>query len=77
MGTLIRHAFCAVATAISILPVAVILPPCKAALIAAVGRAMLSPPRLRTALRVAIALAPVATGANREQCPTVRITATP
>jgi hypothetical protein len=74
---LIRHVFCAVATAISILPVAVILPPFNAALIASVGRAMLAPPRLRTALLVAIALAPVATGANREQCPTVRITTTP
>jgi hypothetical protein len=72
---LIRHAFCAVATAIPILPVAVIQSPLDAALMATVGGAMLPAPRQTTTQLAAIALAPVATGADREQHPASRMTA--
>jgi hypothetical protein len=76
LGTLIRHVFCAAATAIAILPEAVILPTLDAALIPTVGGAMLLTPRPATTLLAAIALTPVAAGANREQRPTVRVSAT-
>ena len=75
MGTLIRHAFCAVATAVSLLPVAVIQSPLAAALMATVGGTALPQARLLTTLRAAVALSPVATGADREQRPASRITA--
>ena len=76
MGTLIRHAFCAMTAAIPLLPVAMVQSPFRAALVTAVGGAMLAHPRLRPARRTAVALAAIATGANREQRQTVRITAT-
>jgi hypothetical protein len=72
---LIRHAFCAVATAIPLLPVAVIQSSFAALLMAAIGGAMLPTPRQITTLSAAIALAPVATGANREQRPAIGTTA--
>jgi len=67
LGTLIRHAFCAAATAIPLLPVAVIQSSLGTALMAAVGGTMLSAPRPITTLLAAIALPAVATGADREQ----------
>jgi hypothetical protein len=72
---LIRHAFLAVATAIPLLPVAVIQPPLDAALMTAVGGAALPQARLLTALLAAITLAPVATSADREQRSTLRMSA--
>jgi len=72
---LIRHAFCAAATAVSLLPVAVIQSPLAAALMAIVGRTALPLARQQTTQLAAVALSPVATGADREQRPTSRITA--
>jgi hypothetical protein len=72
---LIRHAFCAVATAVSLLPVALIQSPLAAALMATVGGTALPLARLHTTQLAAVALSPVATGADREQRPTSRITA--
>jgi hypothetical protein len=64
-----------VATAVSLLPVAVIQSPLAAALMATVGGAALPLARLHTTHLAAVALSSVATGAYREQCPTSRITA--
>ena len=75
MGTLIRHAFCGTAATIPLLPVAMILPTLHAPLMTAIGGPMLTHPRLSTARLAAIALSPVATSADRERCPAVRITA--
>jgi hypothetical protein len=76
LGTLIRHAFYAMTAAVSLLPVAMVQTPFRAALVTAVGCAMLATPRLIPARRTAVALAAIATGADREQRQTVRIAAT-
>jgi hypothetical protein len=72
---LIRHAFSAVATAIPLLPVAVIQSPLDAALMTTVGGAALPQARLLTTRQAAITLAPVATGADHEQRSTLRMSA--
>jgi hypothetical protein len=77
LGTLIRHAAGAAAAAKLPLPVAVILPPLDAFLMAAIGRAKLLASHLITTRIAAIALSSVATGADREQLMTVRIAASP
>ena len=63
------------ATAVSLLPVALIQSPLAAALMATVGGTVLPQPRLLATLLAAVSLSSVATGADREQCPTGRITA--
>jgi hypothetical protein len=63
------------AATIPLLPVAMVQPPLDALLMTAIGSAMLTHPRLDAAPLAAIALSPVAAGANREQRPAVRIAA--
>lgn len=74
LGTLIRHTFWVTAATIPLLPVAMVQPPLGALLMTAIGGAMLTDPRLGPARLAAIALSPVATGADRERRPTVQIT---
>jgi len=67
MGTLIRHAGLRTTSPILALPVAMIQSSFRAALVPAIGRAALPPPRCCAADRTAIALPAVTVRTNEEQ----------
>ena len=66
-GTLIRHASLGLAPPVATLPVAVIEPAFRAALVPAVGRAVLAEPGLDAASRAAVLLPTITAGTNPEQ----------